>query len=198
MPKTTEARTFTALEVCRAAGCSYRQIDYWVRTGAMVPSVQEATGSGTQRLFSVEDLRDCVLYVQIRKYLSADVVTNEWQALRTALRTDPLPTRIEVVPGVSIDPLVLLGDAADVETLCTMEIPNEVPGYDPRKRDLTRRSRAKRAPRPPVERRPPLDVPPVSVPCPTCLALPNHPCRGDKLGEFHVARERTAGALVAR
>src|SRR5262245_52615788 len=34
------------------AGITYRQLDYWARTGLVVPSVRDASGSGTQRLYS--------------------------------------------------------------------------------------------------------------------------------------------------
>ena len=34
---------------CVAAGITYRQLDYWARTGLVEPSVQSATGSGSQR-----------------------------------------------------------------------------------------------------------------------------------------------------
>ena len=37
-------------------GISYRQLDYWARTGLVTPSVREAGGSGTQRLYSFQDL----------------------------------------------------------------------------------------------------------------------------------------------
>ena len=40
----------------RAAGISYRQLDYWARTGLVVPSVRDASGSGTQRLYSFRDI----------------------------------------------------------------------------------------------------------------------------------------------
>jgi DNA-binding transcriptional MerR regulator len=39
-----------------AAGISYRQLDYWDRTGLVVPSIQSATGSGSQRLYSFRDI----------------------------------------------------------------------------------------------------------------------------------------------
>jgi DNA-binding transcriptional MerR regulator len=42
--------------VCRIVGISYRQLDYWSRTNLVVPSLREAAGSGTQRLYSFEDL----------------------------------------------------------------------------------------------------------------------------------------------
>ena len=39
-----------------AAGISYRQLDYWARTGLVIPSIQTATGSGSQRLYSFRDI----------------------------------------------------------------------------------------------------------------------------------------------
>ncbi len=42
--------------VCKIVGITYRQLDYWARTELVVPSVREAKGSGTQRLYSFDDL----------------------------------------------------------------------------------------------------------------------------------------------
>lgn len=39
-----------------AAGISYRQLDYWDRTGLVIPSIQSATGSGSQRLYAFRDI----------------------------------------------------------------------------------------------------------------------------------------------
>jgi DNA-binding transcriptional MerR regulator len=41
---------------CSAAGITYRQLDYWARTGLVEPSVRPAHGSGTQRLYSFRDI----------------------------------------------------------------------------------------------------------------------------------------------
>jgi DNA-binding transcriptional MerR regulator len=41
---------------CRAAGITYRQLDYWARTGLVEPSVRTASGSGTQRLYGFRDI----------------------------------------------------------------------------------------------------------------------------------------------
>ena len=41
---------FRGPTACAAAGVTYRQLDYWARTGLVEPSVRGATGSGTQRL----------------------------------------------------------------------------------------------------------------------------------------------------
>ena len=57
-------------EVCRIVGISYRQLDYWARTGLVAPSVREAGGSGTQRLYSFQDL---VQLKVIKRLLDAGV-----------------------------------------------------------------------------------------------------------------------------
>jgi DNA-binding transcriptional MerR regulator len=41
---------------CSAAGITYRQLDYWARTGLVTPSVRGAAGSGTQRLYGFRDI----------------------------------------------------------------------------------------------------------------------------------------------
>lgn len=41
---------------CSAAGITYRQLDYWARTGLVEPSIRPAQGSGSQRLYSFRDI----------------------------------------------------------------------------------------------------------------------------------------------
>jgi DNA-binding transcriptional MerR regulator len=41
---------------CKAAGITYRQLDYWARTGLVEPSLRTASGSGTQRLYGFRDI----------------------------------------------------------------------------------------------------------------------------------------------
>ena len=41
---------------CSAAGITYRQLDYWARTGLVEPSIRAATGSGSQRLYGFRDI----------------------------------------------------------------------------------------------------------------------------------------------
>ncbi len=43
-------------QVCAIVGITYRQLDYWARTDLIRPSVADAKGSGTQRLYSYSDL----------------------------------------------------------------------------------------------------------------------------------------------
>ena len=43
-------------QVCAIVGITYRQLDYWARTDLVRPSLHDAAGSGTQRLYSYRDL----------------------------------------------------------------------------------------------------------------------------------------------
>src|SRR5690242_10392402 len=64
---------------CNAAGITYRQLDYWARTGLVEPTVRSATGSGTQRLYG---FRDILLLKIIKRLLDAGV---SLQQIRTAV-----------------------------------------------------------------------------------------------------------------
>jgi DNA-binding transcriptional MerR regulator len=65
---------------CSAAGITYRQLDYWARTGLIEPSVRGATGSGTQRLYSFSDI---LLLKVIKRLLDAGI---SLQQIRTAVQ----------------------------------------------------------------------------------------------------------------
>ena len=41
---------------CSAAGITYRQLDYWARTGLVEPTIRAASGSGTSRLYGFRDI----------------------------------------------------------------------------------------------------------------------------------------------
>ena len=47
---------FRGPTACQVVGITYRQLDYWARTGLVVPSIRGAAGSGSQRLYSFTDL----------------------------------------------------------------------------------------------------------------------------------------------
>ncbi|MFJ8828134.1 MerR family transcriptional regulator [Streptomyces sp. NPDC102467] len=65
---------------CAAAGITYRQLDYWARTGLVEPSVRSAYGSGAQRLYSV---RDVVVLKVVKRFLDTGV---SLQNIRTAVQ----------------------------------------------------------------------------------------------------------------
>jgi DNA-binding transcriptional MerR regulator len=64
---------------CSAAGITYRQLDYWARTGLVVPTIRSASGSGSQRLYSFKDI--LVLKV-VKRLLDTGV---SLQNIRTAV-----------------------------------------------------------------------------------------------------------------
>ena len=64
---------------CTAAGISYRQLDYWARTGLVEPTIRSAAGSGTQRLYGFQD----ILVLKIVKRLLDTGVS--LQNIRTAV-----------------------------------------------------------------------------------------------------------------
>ncbi len=49
-------RSYTSKQTQEIAGITYRQLDYWARTGLVQPSVASATGSGSRRAYSYSDL----------------------------------------------------------------------------------------------------------------------------------------------
>ena len=56
---------FSGPMVCRLTGVTYRQLDYWARTGLVTPSITPAMGSGSKRKYSYLD----VLEVKVIKSL---------------------------------------------------------------------------------------------------------------------------------
>lgn len=56
VPALEEGVGYRGPTACRAAGVTYRQLDYWARTGLVEPSVRNPSGSGTQRLYSFRDI----------------------------------------------------------------------------------------------------------------------------------------------
>jgi DNA-binding transcriptional MerR regulator len=87
---------------CIAAGITYRQLDYWARTGLVVPSVQGATGSGSQRLYG---FRDILVLKIVKRLLDTGV---SLQNIRTAV--DHLRGR-----GVQdLEAMTLMSDGASI------------------------------------------------------------------------------------
>ncbi len=87
---------------CSAAGITYRQLDYWARTGLVEPSVRGASGSGTQRLYG---FRDILVLKIVKRLLDAGV---SLQNIRTAV--DYLRTR-----GVTeLERVTLMSDGASI------------------------------------------------------------------------------------
>ena len=68
---------------CAAAGITYRQLDYWARTGLVEPTIRGAAGSGTQRLYS---FRDVLVLRVVKRLLDAGVSLQNIRAAVATLR----------------------------------------------------------------------------------------------------------------
>ncbi|MFI9276078.1 MerR family transcriptional regulator [Kitasatospora sp. NPDC052896] len=72
---------------CAAAGITYRQLDYWARTGLLEPSVRTAFPAGPQRLYS---FRDILILKIVKRLLDAGVSLQNIRAAVTHLQSGEL------------------------------------------------------------------------------------------------------------
>lgn len=82
-----DGRAWRGPQVCRLAGITYRQLDYWARRGIVVPSIAEANGSGTWRLYSTADVCAAALLARLA---SMGVRLDSVSAVTAALQQVPL------------------------------------------------------------------------------------------------------------
>ena len=87
---------------CSAAGISYRQLDYWARTGLVEPSVRSATGSGTSRLYG---FRDILVLKIVKRLLDAGI---SLQNIRTAV------THLRSRGVTELERITLMSDGASI------------------------------------------------------------------------------------
>jgi DNA-binding transcriptional MerR regulator len=102
LPELADDVGYRGPTACRAAGITYRQLDYWARTGLVEPSVRSATGSGTQRLYGFRD----ILVLKVVKRL-----------LDTGVSLQQIRVAIDYLRGRGVDDLAqitLMSDGASV------------------------------------------------------------------------------------
>ena len=83
LPELSDDIGYRGPTACRAAGITYRQLDYWARTGLVEPSVRSATGSGTQRLYG---FRDILVLKVVKRLLDTGVSLQQIRVAIQALR----------------------------------------------------------------------------------------------------------------
>jgi DNA-binding transcriptional MerR regulator len=87
---------------CAAAGITYRQLDYWARTGLVEPSVRAANGSGSQRLYG---FRDILVLKVVKRLLDTGISLQQIRAAVQHLRdhgTEDLAQVTLMSDGVSV------------------------------------------------------------------------------------------------
>jgi DNA-binding transcriptional MerR regulator len=87
---------------CAAAGITYRQLDYWARTGHVEHSVRAAHGSGSQRLYG---FRDILVLKVVKRLLDTGISLQQIRAAVQHLRnhgTEDLAQVTLMSDGVSV------------------------------------------------------------------------------------------------
>ncbi len=104
---------YRAPQVCNLVGITYRQLDYWARTGLITPSLQQATGSGSQRLYAFPDI---VQLKVVKRLLDAGMSLKK---IRKAMEI----LRAELVSESPLSDVTLLSDG---RTIYAAHSPSEV------------------------------------------------------------------------
>ncbi|HIW98901.1 MAG TPA: MerR family transcriptional regulator [Candidatus Nesterenkonia stercoripullorum] len=79
MPELDEEMGYRGPIACSAAGITYRQLDYWARTKLVQPTLRNASGSGSARLYS---FRDILVLKVVKRLLDTGV---SLQQIRSAI-----------------------------------------------------------------------------------------------------------------
>ncbi len=80
---------FSGRRTAEIVGISYRQLDYWARTDLVRPSLAEARGSGSRRLYSYRDLLELkVIKTLLDAGLKLESVRQVFSYLRDQLGED--------------------------------------------------------------------------------------------------------------
>ncbi|NNC10384.1 MerR family transcriptional regulator [Planctomonas sp. JC2975] len=108
LPEMDDVTGYRGAVAARAAGISYRQLDYWARTGLVEPTVRGAAGSGSQRLYG---FRDILVLKLVKRLLDTGI---SLQQIRTAVEQ----LRREGVSDLA--QTTLMSDGASVY-LCTSD-----------------------------------------------------------------------------
>lgn len=95
-------QSFSGTRAAQIVGISYRQLDYWARTDLMRPSVCDASGSGSRRVYQYRDLLELRV---IKSLLDAGIrlesVREVFNYLRAHVDTDIAAAHI-VISGQSV------------------------------------------------------------------------------------------------
>ena len=81
----TQVGGFSGPQVCGLVGITYRQLDYWARTGLLQPSLASAKGSGSRRVYSYSDVLELKV---IKQLLDAGVSLQSARRAVECLRDD--------------------------------------------------------------------------------------------------------------
>ena len=94
---------FRGPQVCKLIGITYRQLDYWARTGLLRPSIADAKGSGTQRLYAYTDVLELKVIKQLLDGgISLQRARKAVECLRAGLGADTASANLVLVGTNSV------------------------------------------------------------------------------------------------
>jgi DNA-binding transcriptional MerR regulator len=80
---------YSGTRAAKIVGISYRQLDYWARTGLIEPSISPASGSGSRRSYSYRDLLELrVIKSLLDAGIKLESVRQAFEYLRHHVDTD--------------------------------------------------------------------------------------------------------------
>lgn len=93
---------FSGTKAANVVGITYRQLDYWARTDLIRPSVSDASGSGSRRLYSYKDLLELrVIKTLLDAGIKLESVREVFAFLREHVTTDISSAHL-VISGSSV------------------------------------------------------------------------------------------------
>ena len=97
------AENFSGKKAAEIVGITYRQLDYWARTDLVRPSVTDATGSGSRRLYSYRYLLELkVIKSLLDNGIRLESVREVFEYLRTQLGEDIASAQLVISKGSAI------------------------------------------------------------------------------------------------
>ena len=92
---------YSGTQTAKVVGITYRQLDYWARTGLLKPSIAEASGSGSRRRYSYRDLLELrIIKTLLDSGIKLESVRDVFNNLRDSVGTDISSANI-VISGTS-------------------------------------------------------------------------------------------------
>jgi DNA-binding transcriptional MerR regulator len=99
----SNSQGYSGPQVCRLVGITYRQLDYWARTGLSTPTLAAAKGSGSKRRYDYTDVLELkVIKSLIDAGVSLQRARRAVDCLRTGLGQDLAATSLVLTQDGSV------------------------------------------------------------------------------------------------
>jgi len=101
--RAVEGAGYSGTQTAKIVGITYRQLDYWARTDLLKPSLAEATGSGSRRLYSYRDLLELrIIKTLLDAGIKLESVRDVFKNLRASVGADISSANIVISGTTSV------------------------------------------------------------------------------------------------